>query len=131
MNVGPYGGKGAKLRAIRDRDHKVIVRLEQELRGAIVAGAGFKRIVEVSHELIRVTKLHFESEELAMGEDNLSSYSAHQDMHAEMLETLEDISGDLEKKSIRGAIELIKFFDTRLSRHLTVEDVAFESEMGG
>jgi hemerythrin-like metal-binding protein len=110
------------LLAIRDRDHLQIKRLHQELRAAIIEGKGMERVIRTSEELIHVTLLHFESEELAMEEKSLATRGLHADLHAGMMETLEDISKDLEKRTICGAMELMKFFDERLSYHLTVED---------
>lgn len=127
LNSGRYAG--ARLRAIRDRDHAQIHRMYQELRASIVAGGGMERILLCSKDLITATVLHFESEERALGEDSLASLLAHQELHSEMIESLEDISRDLEQKSIRGAMELMKFFEGRLRYHLEVEDAALEREL--
>ena len=127
LNYGRYAG--AKLRAIRDRDHQQIHRKYQELRASIVEGGGMERILQGSKDLITATVLHFESEERALGEDSLASLLAHQELHAEMIESLEEISKDLEQKSIRGAMELMKFFEGRLRYHLDVEDAALEREL--
>lgn len=127
LNYGRYAG--AKLRAIRDRDHQQIHRKYQELRASIIEGGGMERILQCSKDLITATVLHFESEERALGEDSLASLLAHQALHAEMIESLEDISKDLEQKSIRGAMELMKFFEGRLRYHLDVEDAALEREL--
>lgn len=127
LNYGRYAG--AKLRAIRDRDHQQIHRKYQELRASIVEGGGMERILQGSKDLITATVLHFESEERALGEDSLANLLAHQELHAEMIESLEEISKDLEQKSIRGAMELMKFFEGRLRYHLDVEDAALEREL--
>lgn len=123
----PYAG--AKLRAIRDRDHRQIQRMYLELRAAIVEGSGMERILQRSQELITATLLHFESEERALGEDSLASLLAHQELHAEMIEGLEEISSDLEQRHICGATELLKYFEGRLRYHLEVEDAALEREL--
>jgi hemerythrin-like metal-binding protein len=120
---------GAKLRSIRDRDHLQIKRKYQELRASIMAGSGMDRILQCSEELIATTLLHFESEERAMGEDSPSSLFAHRELHAEMIESLEDIAEDLKQRSIRGAMELMKFFEGRLTYHLDVEDAALERNL--
>lgn len=130
VNTAKKGAASAKLRAIRDRDHKEIHRLHQALQTAIIGGTGMAKIVKSSQELIQATLLHFESEERAMDEDQLASLLRHQELHAEMIETLEDISKDLEKRSIGGAMQLIKFFEGRIAHHLKVEDVEFEQELG-
>jgi hemerythrin-like metal-binding protein len=126
-NYARYGG--AKLRAIRDRDHRQIHRMYLELRASIVEGRGREQILQRSKDLITTTLLHFESEERALGEDSLASLLAHQELHAEMIESLEDISRDLEQKLIRGALELLKYFEGRLLYHLEVEDAELEREL--
>lgn len=120
---------GTQLKAIRDRDHQQIHRMYQELRASIVEGTGMARILQRSTDLITATVVHFESEERAMGEDSLARLLAHQELHSEIIESLEDISKDLEQRSIRGAMELLKFFEGRLRYHLEVEDAALEREL--
>jgi len=117
-----YPTQGAKLGAIRDRDHMQIRHMHEELRASIVGGAGMQRVLRCSEDLIRATLLHFESEERAMDEGPLSTQVAHQELHAEMIETLEDISKGLEQRKISGAMALLKFFDGRLAYHLAAED---------
>jgi hemerythrin len=99
-----------------------IKRIHQELRAAVIEGKGMERVIRTSEELIHATLLHFESEELAMEEASVATRGLHADLHAGMMETLEDISKDLEQRKICGAMELMKFFDERISYHLTVED---------
>ncbi len=123
MNKEPYGDSSqGKLQAVRDRDHAQIKRIHMELRAAIVEGKGMERVLRTSEELITATLLHFESEERAMAEASVATLGLHSELHAGMIETLEDIGKDLEQRKICGAMELMKFFDERLSRHLTVED---------
>lgn len=123
MNVGFNGDRSqGKLQAIRDRDHMQIKRMHQELRAAVVEGKGMERVLRSSEDLITTTLLHFESEERAMEEVSCATLGLHADLHAGMMETLEDISKDLEQRKICGAMALLKFFDERLSRHLSEED---------
>src|ERR1039458_7226156 len=101
MNVEFNGDRSqGKLQAIRDRDHMQIKRMYQELRAAIVEGKGMERVLRSSEELITATLLHFESEERAMEEASVATLGLHADLHAGMMETLEDISKDLGQRKI-------------------------------
>ena len=122
------------LRAIRvedilDREHKEIKRKFQDLRTAIIEGLGMERIIASSRQLIGATLDHFKSEELAMDADRIRTYAVHRRQHVEMIGSLKEISSDLEQRMIRGALELIKLFDSRLTYHLDVEDAELEREL--
>jgi hemerythrin-like metal-binding protein len=103
--------------------------MHQNLRTAIVAGAGMEKILKCSADLITATLLHFESEERVMSEYAPLSLGVHRDLHSELIGSLEGISTDLERRSISGAMELLKFFDGRLTYHLDFEDAALEREL--
>ncbi len=118
------------LKDILDRQHIEIKQKHLNLRTAIIEGIGMDRIIACSKELITSALLHFESEELAMGAKASSNIVQHRHFHSEMIESLEDISSGLEQRRIHGALELMKFFEGRLSFHLDVEDAALERELG-
>jgi len=123
--------RNARIRAIQDRDHAEIRRMQRVLHDSIIEGVGMEKIIVCSKQLIEATLAHFESEERAMDEESLGSLNAHQELHAELIETLEDISKDLEKRSIGGAMQLMRFFEGRMAHHLKIEDAIFESEIQG
>jgi hemerythrin-like metal-binding protein len=127
--LASYRIKRTKANEITDRQHVQIKRMYQDLRTSIVQGAGLERILKCSRDLIITTLLHFESEERAMGDTPSRSMEAHRLLHEEMIASLEDISEDLEQRRINGAMELLKFFEKRLSHHLDVEDGALEREL--
>jgi hemerythrin-like metal-binding protein len=86
------------------------------------------RIIECSKELISTTLVHFRSEERAM-DANPRDFTTHKRVHANMIESLRDISNDLEQRRITGAMELMKFFEEQLTYHLDVEDAALDREL--
>ncbi len=110
------------LKAVRDRDHMQIKRLHQELRASIVQGTGMEQVLRCSESLVNATLMHFESEERAMDDGPLADQAAHQELHAELTETLEDISKGLEQRKISGAMALLKFFDAQMAAHLVAEN---------
>jgi hemerythrin-like metal-binding protein len=114
---------------IFDREHLEIENRQQKLRASIIEGIGMNGIIARSRDLIKSTIMHFRSEESAMDERSNPNFDAHRLMHAEMIETLTDISSDLEHRRINGAMQLLKFFDSRINYHLEVEDVALEREL--
>jgi hemerythrin-like metal-binding protein len=118
-----------RVEEILDREHLEIKRNLQDSRTAIIEGLGMERIVSSSKQLVCATLDHFKSEELAMNADKFRTFAVHRRKHAEMIESLEEISSDLEQLMIRGALELIKLFDSRLIYHLDVEDAELEREL--
>jgi hemerythrin len=118
------------VKDILDRQHIEIKEKHLYLRTAIIEGIGMDKIIACSKELITSALAHFKSEELAMGAKPSRSFVQHRHFHAEMIEALEDIAGDLEQRRIHGAMELMKFFEGRLTFHLDVEDAALERELG-
>jgi len=118
----------AKNGDILDRQHIEINRKHQNVRTAIVEGKGMVRIIACSKELVATTLKHFKSEQGAM-DANPRNFTAHTRIHAEMTKSLRDISEHLEQRRISGAMELMKFFEERLTYHLDVEDAALDREL--
>jgi hemerythrin-like metal-binding protein len=114
---------------IHDRQHLDIKRRQQYLRTAIVIGEGMDQIIAYSKDLIRTTLYHFESEEDAMTTNKFQDLATHRLFHAEMIERLKEMSDDMECRRISRAMELIRFFDGRLTYHMDVEDAAWEREL--
>jgi hemerythrin-like metal-binding protein len=120
---------GTKAGEILDRQHLQIKRKHQDVRTAILEGGGMERIIACSKDLIAATRAHFQSEERAMDANALRNFSAHREMHDDIIESLQDISNDLEQRRISGAMELMKLFEGRILYHLDVEDAALEREL--
>jgi hemerythrin-like metal-binding protein len=121
--------QGIEAGNIFDRQHMQINRKHQNLRAAILKGRGMDRIIESSKELVAATVAHFQSEESAMDATAPGNFSSHRRMHEDMMDSLRDISTDLEHRRIQGAMELMKFFEGRLTYHLDVEDAVLESAL--
>jgi len=124
LNV--YQRNGSKLGEIVDRQHLQIKREHEDLRKALLEGADLDRILEISTDLILTTLLHFESEERAIGDSVHGKLVAHRQLHTDLIESLKAISIDIEHRKLNGALELMKFFDGRLTYHLDVEDAEME-----
>jgi hemerythrin-like metal-binding protein len=114
---------------ILDRQHIEINHEHRDLWVAIIGGGGFDQIIACSNKLIATTLVHFKSEENAMDANTLRNFTAHKRLHADMIESLKDISDDLERRRINGAMALLKFFDGRLTYHFAVEDAGLEREL--
>jgi hemerythrin len=121
--------QGISVAEIHDREHFEIKWKKQHLRLAILEGKGMDKIIADAEELVVATLEHFNSEEIAMDADTLRNFTTHRRQHTDIIQSLRDISNDLGQRRIRGAIELIKFFDVSLTHHLDVEDAAFEREL--
>jgi len=122
----PQPRRNSRFGQVIDREHMAIRQAHQELRAAIVGGGGMDRILQCSDNLIAVTLRHFESEERVMEDRSDACLGIHRDLHTDLIETLEDISEDLERRRISAAVELLRFFDGRITYHLEVEDASVE-----
>ena len=117
--------QGVPTKEILDRQHAEIKQKQQNLRGAIIAGMGMDQIVACANDLIDTTLDHFKSEESATDASRFEGVTKHKLMHAEMINSVMKIWGNLERRKINDAMELMKFFDERLTYHLAFEDGAF------
>lgn len=125
-----FDRQGTEVVDILDRQHTQIKGKQKIARAAIIEGGGMDRIIACSKDLIYTTLVHFKSEEDAMDVDAPGSFTVHRRLHANMIESLKDISNDLEHRRISGAMALMKLFDERLTIHLDVEDAELERELG-
>jgi hemerythrin-like metal-binding protein len=116
----------SKFGKIIDREHMEIRRAHQALRALVIEGGGMERILECSEKLIAVTLRHFESEERAMEDRTDAFLGIHRELHADLIDSLEDVSEDLAKRRISAAMALLKLFDGRITHHLEVEDASVE-----
>jgi hemerythrin-like metal-binding protein len=126
--VDLYHLQGAPIREILDRQHSEIKRKRQNLRTAIVEGMGMDQIIVCANDLAETTLEHFRSEESAMDASKFDGVTTHKVMHAQMVDSVKKIWGNLERRKVNDAMELMKFFEGRLAYHLDFEDGAFGHE---
>jgi hemerythrin-like metal-binding protein len=126
--VDLYHLQGTPITEILDRQHSEIKRKGRNLRTAIVEGMGMDQIIACANDLAETTREHFRSEESAMDASKFEGVTAHKLLHAEMIDTVKKIWGDLELRKISDAMELMKFFVGRLAYHLEFEDGSFGHE---
>jgi hemerythrin-like metal-binding protein len=127
--VDLYHLQRSQIAEIIDRQHSQIRLQQQNLRSAIIEGMGMSLIVACAKLLIDTTIDHFKSEENAMEASNFAGLGAHRLLHAEWINRVEKIWSDLEHRKITDAMELLEFFDVRLTYHLESEDGAFGREL--
>jgi hemerythrin-like metal-binding protein len=117
--------QGVPIKEVIDRQHSEIKRKSKNLRTAIVEGMGMDQIIACANDLINTTLEHFKSEEDAMDVSRFEGVTKHKLMHAKMADTVKEIWTDLGRRKVGDAMELMKFFDERLTYHLEFEDGAF------
>lgn len=121
---------GQNLAAVLDRQHSEIKRRQTNLRTSIVDGMGMNQIVACAKDLIDATLEHFKSEERAMEISRFAGLVMHKHIHDGMARNVREIWSDLEHRKIYDAMELMKFFDERLTFHLDWEDGPFGRHLG-
>lgn len=127
-SVNLYHLQGTPIREVLDRQHTAIKLKKNNLRTAIVEGMGMDLIVACANDLIQTTLEHFKSEESAMDATKFEGVAKHKEMHAAMTENVQKIWSNLTHRKIHDAMELMKFFEERLTYHLEFEDGAFGRE---
>jgi hemerythrin-like metal-binding protein len=116
---------GANLAVILDRQHSEIKQKQKNLRASVVEGMGMNQIVACAKDLIDTTLDHFKSEECAMEISRFTGLLAHKHLHDGMAKSVNEIWSDLEHRKINAAMQLLTFFDERLTFHLDWEDGPF------
>jgi hemerythrin-like metal-binding protein len=116
---------GVPIRQGIDHQHSEIKRKRKNLRIAIVQGIGMDQIIACANDLIETTLEHFKSEEEAMDGSKFQAVTAHKLLHAKMADTVKEIWTNLKRRKVGDAMELMKFFDENLTRHLEFEDGAY------
>jgi hemerythrin-like metal-binding protein len=124
-SVNLFHLQGVPTKEILDRQHEAMKQKRQNLRTAIIEGSGMDHIVSCADDLIDTTLEHFKSEESAMDASTFEGVTNHKLMHATMVDTVMKIWNNLEHRKINDAMELMKFFDERLTYHLEFEDGTF------
>ena len=77
---------------ILDDDHKRIMVLINKLHEAMLEGKGKKLLGEIFDGLIAYIKLHFDSEEALLEQNNYPDVSAQKSMHREMDQKVQSIA---------------------------------------
>ena len=103
-----------------DIQHKVIVKVLNELYEIVIVNREKEKIDEILNELVQYTIYHFGEEEKIFEKYNYSDKVEHEKIHRKFKEELEDIISKKNNNSV--AIELISFLKNWLIDHIMNTD---------
>ena len=103
-----------------DIQHKVIVKVLNELYNVVIINKEEEKIDEILNELVQYTICHFGEEEKIFDKYNYIDKKEHQLIHSKFKKELEDIISKRKDNSI--AVELISFLKDWLIDHIMNTD---------
>jgi hemerythrin len=108
-----------------DEQHKVLLRLINQMHTAIHKRHGSEAVSTILAELIEYTRIHFAVEESLMRILNYSGYAEHHDQHQELLEHVIQLQKKLASGKTAISFELMHFLKKWLTRHILEEDMLY------
>ena len=108
-----------------DSQHKMLVKLLNQLHEAIKFGCGTDILGEVFTEIVEYTRYHFNAEERLMRENGFPEYLLHKALHEELWSRLCDTRREFDGggRAVVG-IGTLQFLRDWLINHVTTKDRA-------
>ncbi len=112
-----------------DNDHKKLVKMIQQLFGAIITSQGDEYVKKIFLELIDYTSYHFQREEGIFTEHHYPALEEHKQLHRELIQAVLDRSKTLIEhcESAETIDELFEFLKHWLVDHILEEDFKFKT----
>ncbi len=108
-----------------DEQHKVLLKLINQMHTAIHKHQGSKTVHTILAELIEYTRIHFAVEESLMRILNYSGYTEHHEQHQELLNHVIELQQKIESGKTSISFELMHFLKTWLTQHILEEDMLY------
>lgn len=108
-----------------DDQHKVLVKILNEMYAARMEGKGATVIGNVLDELIEYAAGHFAYEEKAMQESNYSGYDAHKKSHDNIVGQILEYKKNFDKGDFSSSGELMDFLKNWLIKHIQGVDTKY------
>ena len=105
-----------------DIQHKVIVRILNELYDIIIGNKEEGKISNIIHELIQYTEYHFSEEEKMFDEYNYIEEKEHKLEHQKFVEEIQVVVSHMNSDKGMLAIELMNFLKDWLTEHILDTD---------
>lgn len=122
----PFGNRESQARTrvlhVIDRQHEEICKAVARLRRSILGGSGLTTMCLESARLIKVTILHFESEEAFLEEIGYPQALEDRQQHQQFMKELQKVEKHLSEKEITAPLELLRLFAKWLKSHLEGAD---------
>lgn len=114
-----------------DEDHKILIRLFNDLANAMREGKGKERLAEILMQLIGYTKLHFSREEKLMREVGYDDYENHKKIHDDLTEKVLQLYDQQKKPGFYITVEVLFFLKNWLQDHILEKDKQLAAFLNG
>ncbi len=105
-----------------DSQHKVLIKMINDLSGAMRQGKGKDVINEIINGLITYTKTHFNAEEQCFAKFNYPQTNSHKKEHTEFIQKISEFKDGFDKGSLSLSIEVMSFLSGWLKKHIKGTD---------
>lgn len=108
-----------------DEQHKVLVRLLNNLHQAIHERHGSEVCSRILDELAEYTRVHFAVEESLMRISNYEDFEAHKKIHTALIQQVQELQVKVREGTAKISFELLHFLKHWLSHHIIEADKQF------
>jgi hemerythrin-like metal-binding protein len=112
-----------------DAQHKQLVKLINDLHGAMQTGKAKEAIGSILDELIRYTERHFADEEAMLRARGYTKLAAHHAIHLDLTRQVMDLRDKFKTSKLTISLEVMQFLKTWLSSHILTHDLAYAKEL--
>ena len=112
-----------------DTQHKVLVRLINELHASMAAGQGKQALGKILDELVRYTEVHFTFEENMLRAKGYAKLASHHDVHRKLTGEVVELRNKYRANKLTLTLDVMKFLKGWLGDHIMVHDQAYAREI--
>src|ERR1035437_6651732 len=112
-----------------DSQHKVLIRLINDLHAAMLQGKGKDALSAIVNELVRYTESHFAFEESLLQKRNYSGLAAHRQVHRDLTRQVYELREKVQAGKLTITMEVMTFLKDWLANHILSQDQAYAREI--
>ena len=107
---------------IIDMQHKNLVNIINELHQAMIAGKAKQDLGTILSNLVKYTRVHFNTEETIMESHHYPDYPNHKSQHEQLTKTVMEFQSKFQKNEVGLTIEVMDFLKGWLGKHILGTD---------
>ncbi|MDR2734666.1 MAG: bacteriohemerythrin [Spirochaetota bacterium] len=114
-----------------DEEHKVLVKLINELHTAMKEGRGREGTEHILNELVTYTQTHFTHEEAFLTRNNYPQLAPHKLMHQTFVEKVVAFQKEFTAGKLVLSIQLVQFLSDWIVEHVKKADMQYGKMLAG
>jgi hemerythrin len=112
-----------------DRQHKLLVKLINDLQEAMYEGRGRDALAPILDDLVHYTETHFAFEEKMLQAGGFTKLVEHQAEHQKLTEQVCELRDQLRSRKIVLTTTVMRFLKNWLADHIMQHDQAYAREL--